>query len=62
VIDLVPADETAAAAKARSDKRDWLEAHKYTAMGISAVDIDSDIAAVLARIELAIGQTPPGWN
>jgi tRNA/rRNA methyltransferase len=62
VIDLVPADETAAAAKARSDKRDWLEAHKYTVVGISAVDIESDIAAVLARIELAIGQTPPGWN
>ena len=55
VIDLVPADETAAAAKARSDKRDWLEAHKYTVVGISAVDIESDIAAVLARIEGAIG-------
>ncbi len=55
VIDLVPADESAAAAKARSDKRDWLEAHKYTVVGISAVDIESDIAAVLARIEGAIG-------
>ena len=55
VIDLVPADESAAAAKARSDKRDWLEAHKYTVVGISAVDIEFDIAAVLARIEGAIG-------
>jgi tRNA/rRNA methyltransferase len=62
VIDLVPTDETIAAAKARSDKREWLEAHKYTVMGISAVDIESDVAAVLARIELTIGQTRTGRN
>ncbi len=56
VIDLVPADETVAAAKARSDKRAWLKAHDYTVVGIFDRDVDSDMAATLARIEDAIGK------
>jgi len=55
VVDLVPADETAAAAKARAEKRDWLEAHEYKVVGIFARDIESDMAAALTRIEHAIG-------
>jgi tRNA/rRNA methyltransferase len=56
VIDLVPAEETAAAAKARADKRAWLKAHDYTVVGIFDRDAESDMAAALARIEDAIGK------
>jgi hypothetical protein len=57
VIDLVPADEAAAAAKARAEKRTWLDAHDYKIVGIFATDVESDMAAALSRIETAIGQT-----
>jgi tRNA/rRNA methyltransferase len=54
VIDLVPADETDTAAKARTEKRNWLAAHDYTVLGIFDRDVESDMAAALARI--AIGK------
>jgi tRNA/rRNA methyltransferase len=54
VIDLVPADESAAAAQSRADKRNWLETHDYKVLGIFAGDIESAIGAVLERIDLAI--------
>ncbi|HEX3937415.1 MAG TPA: TrmJ/YjtD family RNA methyltransferase [Xanthobacteraceae bacterium] len=54
VIDLVPADESAAAAAARTRKREWLDAHHYKVVGISDRDIESDMAAVLLRIEQAM--------
>ena len=54
VIDLVPADESEAAAKSRADKRDWLKAHDYTVLGIFDRDVESDMAAVLERIDKAI--------
>jgi tRNA/rRNA methyltransferase len=57
VIDLVPADESEAAAKSRVKKRDWLKAHDYTVLGIFDRDVESDMAASLARIENAIGQS-----
>jgi tRNA/rRNA methyltransferase len=55
VIDLVPAAESEAAAKTRTQKRDWLAAHNYTVLGIFAGDLESDMAATLERIEKAIG-------
>ena len=54
VVDLVPADESAAAAKARALKRAWLEAHDYTVVGIFAGAVEFDMAAALDRIEQAI--------
>jgi tRNA/rRNA methyltransferase len=57
VIDLVPADESEAAAKSRAEKRAWLKAHDYTVLGIFDGDVESDMAAALARIENAIGQS-----
>jgi tRNA/rRNA methyltransferase len=54
VIDLVPADETAAAAANRAQKRAWLEDHHYTVVGIFAGDVESDMEAALERIEQAI--------
>jgi tRNA/rRNA methyltransferase len=54
VIDLVPADETAAAATTRAQKRAWLGDHNYTVVGIFAGDVESDMEAALERIEQAI--------
>lgn len=54
VIDLVPANETAAAAATRAQKRAWLEEHKYTVVGIFAGDVESDMEAALERIDQAI--------
>jgi tRNA/rRNA methyltransferase len=55
VVDLVPADESAAAAKTRAEKRAWLEQHNYTVIGIFVGDVDSDIGAALDRIDQRIG-------
>jgi tRNA/rRNA methyltransferase len=55
VIDLVPADESEAVAKSRAKKRDWLKAHDYTVLEIFDRDVESDMAAALARVEDAIG-------
>src|SRR5580692_6484313 len=54
VIDLVPADESEAAAKSRAQKRAWLEDHHYTVVEILATDVESDMAAVLEQIDKAI--------
>jgi tRNA/rRNA methyltransferase len=54
VIDLVPADESPAAAKTRADKRAWLEAHNYTVLGIFGAELESGMPEVLGRIEAAI--------
>jgi len=55
VIDLVPADESAAAAKSRANKRDWLKAHDYKVLGIFDRDVESAIGPVLEQIDKAIG-------
>jgi tRNA/rRNA methyltransferase len=55
IVDLVPADESAAAAATRAQKRAWLEAHDYKVVGIFAGDVESDMAAALDRIAQAIG-------
>jgi tRNA/rRNA methyltransferase len=54
VIDLIPADESAAAAKTRTEKRTWLEAHNYKVLGIFGPELESGMAAVLDRIAAAI--------
>ena len=54
VIDLVPADESAAAAKTRAEKRDWLAARGYRVSEFLAIDVESDMAASLERLAKAI--------
>jgi len=54
VIDLVPSDESAAAAKTRTEKNAWLNDHNYTVLGIFAADVESDMATTLDRIAAAI--------
>ncbi len=55
VIDLIPAEESPAAAKTRAERRAWLEARDYTVLGIFVGDVESDIPATLERIGQAIG-------
>jgi len=47
VIDLLPAAEDEAAARARTDKRAWLEQHDYRVSEVKAVDVERDVAGVL---------------
>ena len=54
VIDLEPADESAAAAKSRGEKRAWLAARGYRVIELLASEVESDIAAALERIGEAI--------
>src|SRR5579862_207308 len=54
VIDLVPADETAAAANSRAEKRRWLTAHGYRVVEIFASDVGSDIGPSLERLHEAV--------
>jgi tRNA/rRNA methyltransferase len=54
VIDLVPVDESVEAGKARADKHAWLNARDYRVIEVAAADVQSDIAGVLDRLELAI--------
>jgi tRNA/rRNA methyltransferase len=57
VVDLVPTDESAAAAAARARKTAWLEAHDYSVVPLFAGDVESDMAAALDRIDHAIGRS-----
>jgi tRNA/rRNA methyltransferase len=54
VIDLVPPDESAAAAKTRLEKNTWLTDHNYTVLGIFAADVESDMSTTLDRIAAAL--------
>jgi tRNA/rRNA methyltransferase len=51
VIDLVPADESAAAAKSRADKRAWLLERDYVVTEVKAGEVESDLAGVLDRLD-----------
>jgi tRNA/rRNA methyltransferase len=55
VIDIVPSDESAAAANTRADKHAWLRAREYRVIELPAIEIERDVAGALAQIERAIG-------
>jgi tRNA/rRNA methyltransferase len=54
VIDLVPTGESAAAAEARAQRRDWLAARDYAVVEVGAGDVETDLNAVLDRLERAM--------
>jgi tRNA/rRNA methyltransferase len=56
VIDLVPGDENAAAAKARQERRGWLEQRGYRVIVVQAAEVEADVGAVLERIMAVIDQ------
>jgi tRNA/rRNA methyltransferase len=55
VIEVVPPDESAAAAKARADKYAWLKEREYTILDLPAGAIETDMAGTLELIMRAIG-------
>jgi tRNA/rRNA methyltransferase len=54
VIDLVPAHESQAAAKARADKRAWLIERGYRVLAVEASAIEADLSQVLERLAEAV--------
>jgi tRNA/rRNA methyltransferase len=56
VIDLVPADEGAGAAKARLERNDWLVAHGYSVMPVATDEAERDPGAVLDALAAAIAE------
>jgi tRNA/rRNA methyltransferase len=54
VIDVIPAEESEAAAKARADKHAWLRERGYRVMELSSRAIETDMAASLEGINRAI--------
>jgi tRNA/rRNA methyltransferase len=54
VIDLVPAHESEAAAKARADKRAWLIERGYRVLAVEASEIEADLSQVLDRLAQAV--------
>ena len=56
VIDVIPAKESEAAARARADKHAWLKERGYQVMALSSRAIEADMAASLEGINLAIGR------
>jgi tRNA/rRNA methyltransferase len=51
VIDLVPATENEA--PARAEKRAWLEAHEYRVVEVKAADVEADVARVLNELAVS---------
>jgi tRNA/rRNA methyltransferase len=54
VIDLVPDDESAAAAATRATERAWLSDHDYGVIEVTAAELEADIAPVLERLDRAL--------
>jgi tRNA/rRNA methyltransferase len=54
VIDLIPTDDSEAAAAARSQKHAWLAERGYRIVPIVAREIESGLAAVLDRLAIAV--------
>jgi tRNA/rRNA methyltransferase len=59
VIDLIPGDESATAAKARAEKRAWLAERHYRVVEVNAAAIEADLVPTLDRIERVIAEVSP---
>ena len=58
VIDMVPAEESAEAARNRADKRAYLEAREYRVVEVKVDEVERDLAAALNRLSDAITGPP----
>jgi tRNA/rRNA methyltransferase len=54
VVDVLPASESADAARARAERHVWLKEHDYRVVTVRSGDIAADVAAVLDSLEAAI--------
>jgi tRNA/rRNA methyltransferase len=59
VIELVPADESAEAGKARAERRSWLAARDYRVLGTTVDAVDADVGAVLDGLAGALDLGAP---
>jgi len=57
VIDIVPGEESAEAAKARADKYAWLAERGYRVLPLRAADIEADVGKVLDGLEAAVSSS-----
>jgi len=55
VIDVLPARESTEAAKARAERRAWLEARGYRVVTVGEADVAADVAAVLNTLAAVVG-------
>src|SRR5579883_2855352 len=55
VIDLVPNEESAAAAAARAEKQAWLAERDYRVLPVRLADVEADVGKVLDELARAIG-------
>ena len=58
VIELVPADESAAAAKARAERREWFAERSYRVMDVAMADVEADVTQVLDRLATSVAINP----
>jgi tRNA/rRNA methyltransferase len=58
VIDVVPAQESDVAAKARNDKRGWLAERGYRVLAVDASMIETDLPRVLDGLAASIAGRP----
>jgi very-short-patch-repair endonuclease len=58
VIDIVPAQESEQAARARTEKRAWLADRGYVVHAVAAASIARDMTEVLDTLALALGKQP----
>ena len=55
VVEVVPPDESAAAAKTRADKYVWLKAREYRVLELTMREVETDMAGALKRIVQMVG-------
>jgi len=58
VIELVPADEGNAAAKARAERRAWLTGRGYRVIDVAMGEVEADVSKVLGDLADVIGSPP----
>jgi tRNA/rRNA methyltransferase len=58
VIDLVPAEESAAAQRSRAERRAYLEERGYRVVEVRAAEVETDVAAALAKLSAVITGPP----
>ena len=54
VIDIVPGEESAAAAQARADKHAWLAQRGYRVLPVRLADVEADVGKVLDELAAAV--------
>jgi tRNA/rRNA methyltransferase len=60
VVDLVPEEESAEAAKTRAERRQWLVERGYRVLPVAAGEVTRDATAVLDQIDATIAERGAG--